>query len=134
MTSLAERLDQVESKIRDGWRAVPLAVCGLVATLGLLGSVGAGPRPAADEVRARRVILVDAAGRERATMMRREDGTPIVALRDEKGTARIALTLGADGSPALRVYDDQERIRARVGLGPDQAGMVMLLDAKGRAT
>jgi hypothetical protein len=61
--ALGNRLDRLEREARS-WMLLAVVALGL---LGLAGLVGASP-PVAEEVRARRFVLVDDAGREQARL------------------------------------------------------------------
>ena len=91
-----ERLAKVERELgrvkrRSRWLLVALAL-GLAA-LALVWAL-------AEEVRAKRFVLVDEEGRERAALEMNAD-RPMLSLCDEKGQPRVALGVTADGPGPL---------------------------------
>ena len=85
-----------------------------------------------NEVRARRLVLVDAAGRERAVLRMVEDA-PGLVLRDAAGKTRAVLDVDEDG-PGLALFDAAGKGCA--GLGVHKDGPVLRLfdvDGKTRA-
>lgn len=58
-----------------------------------------------DVVRARRFVLVDAAGEVRASLAVRPDGAPGLILLDAAGKPRVVLAVRSDGAPHLTLFD-----------------------------
>ena len=100
-----------------------------------------------DEVLARNFMLVDGAGKVRASLgLNTAPGfeaavSPGLALYDAAGKWRAGLCLGEDGSPALALYDaagkwgpegwDARTPRANLGVGPDGSPGLTLNKADG---
>ena len=100
-----------------------------------------------DEVLARKFMLVDEAGKVRASLdlntasPLEPELTPGLELYDAAGKWRAGLCLGEDGSPALALYDaagkwgpegwDARTPRANLGVGPDGSPGLTLNKADG---
>jgi hypothetical protein len=155
----------------NGWAkaAVEGAACGLMIGVVLVAG-GRVWRPAsveaqakqpavADVVRARRLEVVDAAGKTRAGLSLGPDGGPRLLLFDasekpratlsvdskgsprlllsgEAGKTRASLSVGPDGSPRLFLFDASEKLRASLGVESNEGPRLHLYDAAGgtRAT
>ncbi|MFQ5691936.1 MAG: hypothetical protein ACE5IM_02680 [Nitrospinota bacterium] len=142
------RLDRLERESRR-WRALGIAA---VAVLGLVALLGAKGTRVADEVRARRFVVVDREGRVRAALAvvvkedvekglglalydadgnRRaslgvsRDGANVL-LKDAGGRTRIALAVGRNG-PVLALYDANFKTRAGLAVF-DGKGPTLLLN------
>jgi len=95
-----------------------------------LAQIKAG-RAVADEVRARRLVLVDDEGRERA-MLDMDEDAPVLCLCDEAGEVRAALGVNEDG-PRLYLLDPDAASEACAVLGVDKNGpQLNLYDAAGK--
>ena len=99
--ALTQQLERVERNLR--WRkrfggAIPTM---LVAIMLLGAASGRAP----DEIRARRFVLEDANGKERAVLRVWDDGRVGLQLRDQDANSRVMLDLGRDGSPGLSLFD-----------------------------
>jgi hypothetical protein len=90
-----QRLERLERESRP-WKALGI---GAVAVLGLVVLLGAARSGVSDEVRARRFVLVEQSGKERAELGFL-GGSPFLALRDNDENSRFLLTMVEDGSPA----------------------------------
>jgi hypothetical protein len=67
-----------------------------------------------DEVRARQIILVDAKGNERASLVTDNTGSVFLVMADEAGKARVNLSINNDG-PALTFLDASGQSRTILG-------------------
>ncbi|MFW6088805.1 MAG: hypothetical protein ACODAB_03560 [Gemmatimonadota bacterium] len=94
---LQERLDRAERRVR--WLTAGLLACGLAVVLG--AAQAAAPPPPQDVIRARGLVIVDSAGRERVVV-----GAPMA---DASEDARLAETTG------VTVLDAEGRLAASIG-------------------
>ena len=156
LNTLTQRLDGLEREVRR-WR-----VLGLMsgATLGVLLLLGAAPpgAPVQDEVRAKIVTLVDAAGHTRAAWFVGPDGEVNLSFFDkgpsagQTGLSRVHLWLGAGGAgisffdktkgsqavvsvvtgtPNVTFRGDDGKPRVLLALTPDRGGSLNFYDKTG---
>jgi hypothetical protein len=104
-----QRVARLERE-RRAWR---IGVGAVVAGLFLAGAT-ASPG-VVDEVRARRIVVVDAQGETRAHLGVLPEGSPALALFDAQGRARATLGVLPDGRPGLTLADAQGTERAILG-------------------
>ncbi len=90
METLARRLDRVEREIRR-WRCVAVVAGGLLALVGLVGVAKPDTTSVPDEIRAKRFVLVDEAGRARAKL------------------SMDSVTYRGQPAPELRFLDEEDR-------------------------
>ncbi len=105
-----------------------------------------------DEIRTRKITLVDEEGRERAVFQATEEGA-LLAIGDRSGTQRVAIGVSADGVPTLRIGDRNgetrftifeqgdfisvgvfgasERIRCMMGVNEDGVPTLAMADSRG---
>jgi hypothetical protein len=81
-------------------------------------------------LRARRIEVVDAAGRMRIGLGVRSDGLPGLTLRDAAGRVRVGLVVLPEGT-GLNLSDAAGRTRATLAVHPDGSPRFLLLDATG---
>ena len=98
LQSLTTRVDSLERQNRRLKRS--LVAAGVVA-LSVAGMAQVVPLP--DEVRTRRLVLIDQAGELRAEMTT-SNGVPVLTLRDAAGA--VLVRLSGDGSRAMIQYRD----------------------------
>jgi len=120
-----QRVARLERE-RRAWR---IGVGAVVAGLFLAGATAS---PGVDEVRARRIVVVDAQGTERAFLGLGLDGSPELALRDAQGKERAFLTLGTGGSPWLALRDARGKGQAILSVLPGEGPGLALRDAQGK--
>ncbi|MGE0716630.1 MAG: hypothetical protein AB7P02_14405 [Alphaproteobacteria bacterium] len=150
---IADRLSLLERRV-GRWRAVSIAALGLAAaTL----AAGAGrdaraDRSVAEEIAARRIVVVDAQGTPRV-LLGVDGGDAFIGMRDGRETTRVLLQasdggarlLLADGIPRLvldtrgvgalaAVNGPDGRPRAVLGLGADGRESLVLSGIDGRPT
>lgn len=124
--ALQERVARVERQAR--WlTAMATALAMLCATL-LIWQIGRH-EPAVD---ARGFVLRDARWRARAELMIREDGSPILRLKNLNGRSRATLQLRDDGMVALRMMDTDGVVRAELKLGKGGAPSLTLAGTNGQ--
>jgi len=133
-----ERLEKLEWKLahakrRNRWvlGAVALAL-GVWLVAGTFGPRTAGAQDGGapvNEVRAKRLLLVDDAGKIRAMLTMTPAG-PALVLYDAAGNPRVALDVNADGS-GLALSDAAGKIRAVLRVDADGSGLA-LRDAAGK--
>ncbi len=117
---LIERLDRLEREARR-WRLAAVVV-GVV--LGLVVLVGATPpAPVADEIRARRFVVVDEAGKTRA-LLGVEDGEARLALHHETGRRLASLQVHSTGTSALYLAGKNGADRAWLEVAGDAPRLV----------
>jgi hypothetical protein len=86
----------------DASQGRALAALLLVAVAAAVAHAGPGDAPAADTVRARRLEVVDEAGRVRIALS--VDTGPRLMIYDAAGGHRIALALQAEAAPGLEIF------------------------------
>lgn len=132
--ALVDRLDRLErtnqtlaSECRR-WRRGAGAVLVVGMVLGLAGAkeIERIPRTLA----AQNFVLRDEAGRVRASLGFRADGTPGFALMDEQSRVRLALDLCADGAPAVNLYDKDGTLQSALAVRPDGSPGLGFFDAQ----
>jgi len=96
----------------------------------LVGGAPEAEAAGADQVRAQRFEVVDAAGRLRA-LPGVTDG-PGLTLYDAAGKERAALVVFPGGSPGLSLFDAAGRARAMLWTNPDGTPGLTLYDAAGK--
>lgn len=124
--ALERRIARLERE-RWAWRI------GIVAVVaGLLGLGAAATPGVVEEVRARKVVVVDAQGKERLSLGTLPDGRAVLVLRDARGKERLELSVLADGSPGLVFWDAQGAERLALGVPGDFMSWLSLSDAQGK--
>src|SRR5919198_366091 len=103
---ILQRLQQVE-RANVRWRLATITVSLLLGVVILLGATGGPGTMPVEELRAMRVVLVDAQGRPRAGLGMAPDGRFDLGLGDAGGTTRLGLGVAADGRPGLTLYDQR---------------------------
>lgn len=109
LEALRARLEQVERRLR--FAAVAWVASVLVAILLGVAAQQAVSQP--EVLRARRIEVVDAAGRTRISLGTAPDGTSWLGLQDAAGEIRAGLAVFPDGSPRLTLWDAAERVLFR---------------------
>jgi hypothetical protein len=87
----------------------------------------------AEEIRARRFVIVDADNKELLDMRAAGNRLPAVTLYDVNGHPRTQLDLLPDGSPRLYFADADQRIRLRLGAGTEGRSPIEVIDSKARS-
>ena len=121
---LEEKIGKLQKSV--GWLTI---VCALLLVLPLLALSGWQSR-LPDEIRAKKFVVVDNAGRERVALRGGVDGQGLV-LTDRNGRVRAGLTIDGD-QPGLRMYDRNGKARMGLTLDYDLPGL-RLYDYSGRA-
>jgi hypothetical protein len=83
-------------------------------------------------VRAQRIELVDDAGRVRATLAARPDGSPALILEDAERKGRVHLTVSAAGEPGLGMGDREGSGRVLLAVKADDSAGVAFYDGQGK--
>ena len=78
-----------------------------------------------------KLVLFDAAGKERAGLALSLDGRPELVLQDAAGRVRASLHLGTDGMPWLVLRDPAGKLRAWLLLSEDGSPSLGLADKHG---
>lgn len=133
--ALTERLDRVEktnqslAKECRRWRRA-----GVGTLLGALVLAVCGAKMADEEktVEASHFILRDEAGRMRAALGMRPDGTPGLGLFDLSGQVRLSFDLSSSGSPSMNLYDKAGTLQAALAVRPDGTPGFGLFDGEGK--
>lgn len=148
---LVQRLDRLERESR-GWRIVGITLVGVLAAVLLMGTTEG---KVADELRAKRFVLVDSKGNPRAGIILESDESATVNLygKDRRSGARIGvrgdgsmglslfgpggkphsgLVVQADGSTALALSDKEGRLRALFGVESDGTPTLQLNGKDGK--
>src|SRR5919198_1248010 len=116
--TILQRLNRLEREAR-WWKRAGIAAITLLA-LGVLLGVNRGQEvDKPEELRVKRVLLVDAQGTQRGRVGIEADGTPRFFLDDPSGTPRVGIAVTADGRPGLTLYDQTGKPRAGLGMAAD---------------
>jgi len=105
---------------------------GIVAAAGLAVLLVAGANSLPGMVEASNFVLRDKAGRMRAALAIRPDGTPGLGLFDEDGRPRVSIDLGAKGVAGVNLLDGAGRTGAALAIRPDGTPGLGLFDPAGR--
>src|SRR5690242_8748831 len=105
---LNRRIERLERRVR---RLSVLAVAVVGVSAGFVGRTVVG---GADVVEARRFVLTDAVGKQRAVLAVEPSGAASLYFTDAMARARATLGVGADGAPALGLGDDAGVLRAAI--------------------
>lgn len=137
MDVLAERLQRLEranAAMARECRRWRLATTGLVLAglaIGIAGA-GSGTDDLSRKVEAQNFVLKDSAGRARASLGFRSDGTPGFALMDELSRVRLALDLCAGGVPAVNFYSAEGKLQLALAIRPDGSPALGMFDGQGQ--
>jgi hypothetical protein len=130
------RLDRLEAAHLDlarsarRWRLLAVAASSALGLATLAGAAAAVSQTF-DQVEAKSFVLRDDAGKLRATLAMRPDGTPGLALLGSDGGVRLSLDLGPGDIPSVNLHDNAGAVRAAVALHENQAPGLALFDAHG---
>lgn len=135
MSHVETRLAELEREVKGCRRSAfrdRLVIGGLVALVAFL-VIGATGQPAkvVDELRLKKMQIVDEKGATRIGLGTSEEGSPILAVFDEKGQHRIALSISDDGSTTMSLHDEKGTRRAQLGLSKDGTPNLGLCNQKG---
>ena len=110
-------------------RRIGITALTLVAAAFVMGQ--AVPPGLVDEIRAKRLLLVDDEGGTRGALALGPDGSVLFILADGSRKPRTVLSVGPDGAPSLAVYDAEGRRRAALGVDRDGVPALTLTDRDG---
>ncbi len=124
LTIRIERLEQENRRLKLGGLAI-------LALIGAAVLMGQAKSPAVlEEVRTRNLVVVNAAGEERAALDATEDGMEL-SLRDETGKDRVAVMASKSGG-TIFLYSDNAK-EPRVLIDADKTGASLgLMDRIGK--
>ncbi len=103
METLTRQLDRVERQNRD-WKVLGSVA---IALLGLVFLIGATGGKIADEIRAKRFVLVDSDGKDRATLSVDNYGAGL-RITDQHGEVRAELVVTGYDSPLLGLFGGRD--------------------------
>ncbi len=92
-----------------------------------------GKTVTAERVVTRELLVVDAAGRQRAVLTVTPDDLARMSFFSPSGKRRLAMGVLADGEPAVGLYDTEGRARIGLNVPLDDSASVHLVDKSGRA-
>jgi len=136
--TIEERLESLEREAKRNhkivrWLAVLVILCivgWLVASMFVPQSVGVA-RDVADEIRTRKLVIVDDMGKERIRASISDENGVGISIHDEQGGTRVAIGITVDEQPAL-VMGNKEG-RALIVLSTNELGPELkMLDAQGK--
>ena len=128
---IKQRLDRLERENR-WWKVLGVVA---VAALGLVVLTGATKSEVADEIWAKRIVLVDEAGRVRIELdTTRDDNFPFFRLTDKGGHNRITLGMKPDESPGLNLYNKAGKRGATLAMLSDYSSILSFYDKDGIPT
>ena len=100
--------------------------------MGMLANGGKDPSiKTMNELRVKRLCVVDENDKIRAVMAVGNDGSPGLGMIDEGGKERVMLAVAKDGSVGLVLKDEKGKNRAVMTLAPDGSPALCLKDNKG---
>src|SRR6185312_14720923 len=120
--ALTDRLDRLEkTNERLGRECRRWRKAGLGTVLGavVLAVCGANMADEDKTVEASHFVLRDDAGRMRAALGMRPDGTPGLGLFDVNGQIRLSFDLASSGTPGVNLYDKAGTLQAALAIPPD---------------
>lgn len=103
-----QEFEVLRTRVQRLERRMRVAVAGWVVSVVVVVLLGVAVQQAVSQtevLRARRIEVVDAAGRRRIILEVLPDGTSGLSLWDAAGQARIALTVLPDGPPSVGLGD-----------------------------
>ncbi len=110
--AIEDRLDRLEREMCR-WKKLATAALACLSLTVLLGAVA----NVAEEVKAKRFVLVGQDGQPRGGLSVDTDGIAALRLFDQDGLPRALLSVTANGSPTLSLVE-QGRPRVMLNLGP----------------
>lgn len=110
---LTHRIECLERESRR-WRLAALVVGGVLGIAGLTGATKMAPTT--DELRARRIVIVDPNDQERVQISVKDDGSAVLAVNDQEGDARVSLRVLRDGRPEVALSDKGDKPRIKLYL------------------
>jgi hypothetical protein len=121
--AIIQRLARLEQENRR-WKM--LGLCAVVL-LGLVVLLGATTSKVVQEIRTKRLILLDKDGRERAKLeMHSERGGPYLDLYDKDGRVGASLSITSTGGSFLSLLSkDESDAKVSLSVGGDGAGLWM---------
>jgi hypothetical protein len=125
-----EQLENSNERLSRSVRRMRLATLGAAAGLGVLLTAGAAA--VAPSLEARNFVLRDEAGKMRAALAIRPDGTPGLGFFDESGRVRLSMDLGAAG-PAVNLMNGIGQPLAALAVRPDGLPGLAIFDPSGHA-
>jgi hypothetical protein len=88
---------------------------------------------AAEEVRARKLVLADDAGKTRGELMVDADGAPVLAMYDTRGRKRMQYGLDKDDRPGLMLWNQAgDKPEVFLGLLSDSTPALLMFDQAGK--
>jgi hypothetical protein len=128
--AVIQRLARLEQAHRR-WRMLGCAAIAILGLVVLLGSSGAKVH---DDIQARRFVLADKEGKERARLgIHPQEGGPSLELYDKDGKSRAQLSINANGSSILDLNSaNSPDARASLVVGVDGSALLNLEETDGR--
>jgi hypothetical protein len=121
---------------RRSVQAQRLVIVGIVAAAGVLLVSGVGqsaePKKLLDELRVKRLAIVDDKGMERIVAGTNSDGTAGVTWVDRDGKYRIVAATASDGNAIVQWVDRDGKARITADTTPDGRASVQWLDRDGK--
>ena len=102
--ALTQRLERLEQENRQ-WKRVASLTIALLGAVILIGATMSKKGKVPEELRTKRLVLVDEAARGRAEFSVTTDNRPALVLSDEAGKPRLRLYLSQYGEPTLSFAD-----------------------------
>lgn len=113
--ALTQRLERLERETRQ-WKCLASLAIALLGMVILVGATVSKKGKVPDELRAKRIVLVDDAARDRAELSVMTDKRPGLVFSDEAGKPRLMLYLSQYGEPTLSFADTGGRRRIVLNL------------------
>ena len=149
MSEIESRLMTLE-KNNSRLRIMAVALFGIIASTALLGAApkkaaNQDEQPATDEVRAKRLVIVDDEGKERIVLEvaekkfntevktdKRKEVFATIRLLSSEGTEQASLDATDSGFARLKLFNDDGKRRIEAVTGPDGFAKVLIYDANGK--
>jgi hypothetical protein len=85
------------------------------------------------KIAAQEIVLVDAAGGERAILHLNDDAQPVFEMMDHAGKPRVAIGFVGSDQTAFRMADRNGALRIALSINEDQMPALRLYDSQSRA-
>jgi len=131
------RLTALEHEIKDCRRSAfrdRVVMGGLAALVAVMAIGGMSePEKVVEEVRTKKLVIVDDKGEARMTLVVLPDGMPRLSMSDEKGESRALFGLSTGDTPFLYMSDDKGEARMTLVVLPDGKSKLDMKDEKGHS-
>jgi hypothetical protein len=128
LSALTRRLDRLEQENRR-WKRLASMALALLGVAVLLGATTGKKGSSPEELKGRRLVLMDKGEKRRAEFTISADNRPALIFSDDAGKPRLTLSLSQHGEPTLSFADAVGQ--PRVVMGVDLYGSLLRLTDEG---